>query len=87
MTVAATATDTGSPRYLARVDASLLSRASCCVEDVSRHGARIKVFGPPVPDEFTLHFGRRGEAKVHCRVRSRSGTRCNVDFVVSPGPR
>jgi hypothetical protein len=87
MTVPATATDTRALRYLAWLEASSLPRVSCCVEDVSPDGAKIRGLGAPIPDEFTLHFGRTGEAKVHCRVRSRSATRCDVDFVAYPGPQ
>jgi len=55
----------------------------CYVEGISRVGAQLKIFRPPVPDEFTLHFNRKGDAKVRCRVTSRAGSNCDVEFVVS----
>ena len=55
----------------------------CYVEGISRVGAQLKIFRPLVPDEFTLHFNRKGDAKVRCRVTSRAGSNCDVEFVVS----
>jgi hypothetical protein len=71
-------------RYVAWLEADRTAPAmQCCVEDVSRSGAKLTAFRAPVPDEFTLHFNRRGDAKVRCRVTSRAGSNCAVEFVTS----
>lgn len=71
-------------RYVAWLDGSGTTPATrCFVEDISRAGAKLKVFGSPVPREFTLHFSRKGDAKVRCRVTSQAGSNCDVEFVAS----
>jgi hypothetical protein len=55
----------------------------CYVENVSRSGAKLNVFEGPVPNEFTLHFNRKGDAKVRCRVTAAAGSECDVEFVAS----
>jgi hypothetical protein len=75
---------TGARRHLAWLDAdSSVPPTPCYVEEVSSAGARLKVFRPAVPNEFTLHFNRRGDAKVRCRVTSQVGANCAVEFVAS----
>jgi len=54
----------------------------CYVKDISATGAKLEAFGA-VPNEFTLHFNRRGDAKVRCRVTSRAGSNCEIEFVAS----
>jgi hypothetical protein len=74
----------GPGRYMAWLNADHTpSLAPCYVEDVSRSGAKLTVFSNPVPDQFTLHFNRRGDAKVRCRVMSRAGKTFAVEFVAS----
>jgi hypothetical protein len=72
----------GAARFVAWLD---VGRAAppvrCYVEDVSRVGAKLRVFRPTVPNEFTLHFNRKGDAKVRCRVTARAGAECAVEFV------
>lgn len=55
----------------------------CRVEDVSRAGAKLCGFDGAVPDEFTLYFNRRGDAKVRCRVTTRASSICQLEFVAS----
>jgi hypothetical protein len=55
----------------------------CRVEDVSRAGAKLCAFDGAVPNEFTLYFNRRGDAKVRCRVTARADLSCQVEFVAS----
>jgi hypothetical protein len=57
--------------------------ARCYVEGVSEVGAKVTASSQPLADEFTLHFNRRGDAKVRCRVTSRAGSACFVTFVPS----
>lgn len=73
-----------SERYIAWLNmghAMLPTR--CYVEDVSKSGATVSVPRSSVPDEFTLHFSRKGDAKVRCRVTSRAGSKCDVEFIPS----
>jgi hypothetical protein len=71
-------------RYTAWLDIdSSAPSPRCYVEGISRSGAKLTVFNSPVPDEFTLHFNRTGDAKVRCRVTSRVGTNCSVEFMAS----
>jgi hypothetical protein len=74
----------GPDRYIAWMDGGggTLSRR-CRVEDVSQAGAKLCAFDGAVPNEFTLYFNRRGDAKVRCRVTARAGSRCDVEFVAS----
>lgn len=72
-------------RYVAWLDMGrAMPPTRCYVEDVSRVGAKLRVFRAPVPDEFTLYFNRKGDAKVRCRVTSRAGSKFGVEFVASP---
>jgi hypothetical protein len=76
--------NTDAGRYIAWLDVEPgTPPARCYVEGISRLGAKVRVFRPPVPNEFTLHFNRKGDAKVRCRVTSRAGSNCNVEFVSS----
>jgi hypothetical protein len=76
--------DASVGRYVGWLDIDpTTAPARCYVECVSRAGAKLKVFHPSVPDEFTLHFNRKGDAKVRCRVTSRAGSKCDVEFVAS----
>jgi hypothetical protein len=71
-------------RYVAWLDrGSAAPLTMCYVENISRSGAALKVFGASVPNEFTLHFGRKGDAKVRCRVTAATGSKCHVEFVSS----
>jgi hypothetical protein len=71
-------------RYIAWLDAGgAVPSMRCRVEDVSKGGAKLRAFGAQVPDEFTLHFNRRGDAKVRCRVTARAGLKYDVEFVPS----
>jgi len=71
-------------RFVAWLEAEAgLPPARCYVEEVSRAGAKVKVFRPQVPSEFTLHFTRKGDAKVRCRVTARTGSNFAVEFVSS----
>jgi hypothetical protein len=70
-------------RYVAWLDLGGATPTRCYVENVSRSGAKLKVFRSPVPDEFTLHFNRKGDAKVRCRVTGTAGSKCDVEFVTS----
>jgi len=82
MSALQTNVDTG--RFVAWLDAEAgFPPARCYVEDVSRTGAKVRVFRPQVPSEFTLHFARKGDAKVRCRVRARAGSNFDVEFVSS----
>jgi hypothetical protein len=81
--VASTLARAPTARYVAWLDAGTGPATRCYVEDVSRFGARVMVFGPGIPAEFTLCFGRDGGAKVRCRVRSQGGPHCDVEFVAS----
>jgi hypothetical protein len=73
-----------SERYVAWLDVgSAMPPTRCYVEDISRLGAKLSVFRPPVPNEFTLHFNRKGDAKVRCRVTSLAGSKCDVEFIAS----
>lgn len=76
--------DGGPDHYVAWMDGGggMASRR-CRVEDVSRAGAKLRAFGGTVPNEFTLYFNRRGDAKVRCRVTARAGSSCEVEFVAS----
>jgi hypothetical protein len=71
------------PRYVAWLDLGSATPTRCYVENVSQSGAKLKVFGDRVPDEFTLHFNRKGDAKVRCRVTAMAGSKCDVEFVTS----
>jgi len=74
----------GSHRYIAWLnlgEAAPLTR--CYVENVSRSGAKLEVSRASIPDEFTLHFNRKGDAKVRCRVTAAAGSICDVEFVSS----
>jgi len=84
MMIGASAEGSGNAgRYVAWLDVDrTVPPLRCYVEDVSRLGAKLTVRAP-VPDEFTLHFSRRGDAKVRCRVTSRAGDDCAVEFVAS----
>jgi hypothetical protein len=76
--------EVGAGRYVAWLDlGSLAPPIRCYVENLSRLGAKLKVFGGPIPEEFTLHFNRRGDAKVRCRVTTAAGLKCDVEFVAS----
>lgn len=55
----------------------------CYVEDVSEGGAKLQVYRSAVPDEFTLCFSRKGDAKVRCRVRWRAGPALGVEFMAA----
>jgi hypothetical protein len=85
--LAAPENDVDRKRYVAWLDTvAPAAPARCYVEHVSRSGARLRVVGSPidaVPDEFTLRFGEKGDAKVRCRVTSRAGGNCAVEFVAS----
>jgi hypothetical protein len=71
-------------RYVAWLDiAPGTPPARCYVEGVSKLGAKVRLFRPSVPNEFTLYFNRKGDAKVRCRVTSRAGSNCDVEFVSS----
>jgi hypothetical protein len=73
-----------SSRYVAWMDAGHAAPPRrCYVDDVSTNGAKLRAFGDPVPNEFTLHFNRRGDAKVRCRVISRAEANCDIEFVAS----
>jgi len=50
---------------------------------LSRSGAKLSAFGGPVANEFTLHFDRKGDAKVRRRVTAAAGFKCDVEFVAS----
>ena len=53
----------------------------CNISDVSRGGAKLRLFGASnVPDEFTLHFSRTGDAHIRCRVRWRDACEAGVEF-------
>lgn len=56
----------------------------CYVENVSDSGAKISVYRSPVPDQLTLRFRRKGDAKVRCQVRWRDGFACGVAFTTAP---
>jgi hypothetical protein len=72
------------PRYIAWLDAGVAVPATrCYVENVSKLGAKLRVFRSFVPDEFTLFFNRKGDAKVRCRLTSRAGPVCAVEFMAS----
>ncbi len=76
----------GAERYIAWLDMGReLPLTRCYVEGVSRVGAKLRVFQSAVPGEFTLHFNRKGDAKVRCRLTSRAGSECAVEFVASLG--
>ncbi len=86
MKIAARDDNGNSNRYVAWLDAGHATPPTrCYVEDVSRFGAKLRVFRPPVPNEFTLHFNRKGDAKVRCRVTSHAGSECDVEFVAALG--
>jgi hypothetical protein len=72
-------------RYIAWLDTGITPPTRCYVEDISRSGAKIKAFSPDLPGEFTLHFSRRGDAKVRCRVKAVAGAHWDVEFVAAPG--
>ena len=55
----------------------------CYVENVSDSGAKISIYRSAIPDEFTLYFSRKGDAKVRCQVRWRRGVACGVAFTTS----
>jgi len=74
----------GSDRYVAWLNlGEAVPLTRCYVENVSRSGAKVEVFHAPIPDEFTLHFNRKGDAKVRCRVTAAVGLKCDVEFVSS----
>ena len=74
----------GASRYVGWLDVDHTALPTrCYVQDISRVGAKLTVFSASVPDEFTLHFNRKGDAKVRCRVTSRTGPNCAVEFVAS----
>lgn len=76
----------GAKRYVAWLDVGQESvPVRCTVENVSRLGAKVNVYRPTVPEEFTLYFSRRGDAKVRCRVVSRALPRCDVEFIACLG--
>jgi hypothetical protein len=85
--LAASETEIDPNRYVAWLQAVALEPPTrCYVEQISRSGARLRVLGvrlDAVPDEFTLRFGQSGDAKVRCRVTSRAGGDCAVEFVAS----
>jgi hypothetical protein len=84
LTMNALDTHVDAGRFVAWLDAEAgLPPARCYVADVSRSGAKVKVFRPQVPNEFTLHFTRKGDAKVRCRVKARAGSNVDVEFVAS----
>jgi len=73
-----------SKRYVAWLDAGTAAApVRCSVENVSRSGARLNLFDSPVPEEFTLCFGRKGNAKVRCRVVSCASPQCDIQFIAS----
>jgi hypothetical protein len=77
-------TNADAGHFVAWLDAEAgLPAARCYVKDVSRAGAKVRVFRPQVPSEFTLHFTREGDAKVRCRVTARAGSNVDVEFVSS----
>lgn len=67
--------------YIGWITVSGTPAVRCYVEDLTPDGATIRVFASPVPDSFTLHFSRRGDAKVHCHVMWRNGARAGIRFV------
>ena len=73
----------GGKRYVAWLDAGGAMPIRCYVENVSRSGAKLNVFRSPVPEEFTLYFSRKGDAKVRCRVVSSALPQCDVEFIAS----
>ncbi len=76
--------ENGDGRHIAWLNlGSPTPPARCYVEDLTRSGAKLEVFGCPIPEEFTLHFNRRGDAKVRCRVTAVTGSKCHVEFVAS----
>jgi len=84
MKIAEPNTNDSSDRYVAWLnlgEAAPLTR--CYVENVSRSGAKLEIFHAPIPNEFTLHFNRKGDAKVRCRVTAAAGSTCDVEFVSS----
>jgi hypothetical protein len=84
MKIAGTPSQGQSEGYIAWLNVDGAAPAArCYVEDVSKAGAKVTAFSQPVANEFTLHFNRRGDAKVRCRVVSRSGPKCFVEFVPS----
>jgi hypothetical protein len=73
-----------SDRYIAWLNlGQAVPLTRCYVENVSRFGAKLEVLHAPIPDEFTLHFNRKGDAKVRCRVTASAGSTCDVEFVSS----
>ena len=85
MKTAATADHYREPaRYIAWIaGGDAPSSTACRAEGVTTNGATLRNFGGPVPDEFTLYFNRRGDAKMRCRVTSRTESSCDVEFVTS----
>jgi hypothetical protein len=72
-------------RYVAWMEMGCAVPATrCYVEDVTRSGAKVSVFRLAAPDEFTLYFNRKGDAKIRCRVTSRAGRECSVEFIAAP---
>jgi hypothetical protein len=61
MNLAAVSDEADAGRYIAWLDigspAPLTRRR---VENLSRSEAKLKLLGGPIPNEFTLHFDRRG---------------------------
>jgi hypothetical protein len=82
---AATVERRGEPaHYIAWINSEDVSPCTPCrVEDISRSGARLRALNAMVPNEFTLHFTRKGDAKVRCRVTARAELSCDVEFVAS----
>lgn len=57
----------------------------CLVADVTRAGARLKLFAATdIPREFTLHFTRTGDASIRCRLRWRGDGEAGAEFVSEP---
>jgi hypothetical protein len=57
----------------------------CLVTDVTRAGARVKLFAAAdIPHEFTLHFTRTGNASIRCHVDWRGDGEAGVEFVSEP---
>jgi len=76
--------ETGDGRYVVRLNLGFSTPPTrCYVEGLTRSGAKLELYGGPIPEEFTLHFNRRGDAKVRCRVTAAASSKCDVEFVAS----
>jgi len=76
--------DGRSKRYVAWVSAGgAMAPIRCYVENISRSGATLRVFRSAVPEEFTLHFNRGGDAKIRCHVVQCALPQCDVEFIAS----